>query len=541
MSATAEQKLEKRKLDALKRGIYRIGQEQTVPFSINLIGIGKAGADVVAEVLTALPPEGPMISALAVDIGDQDMTHLREVAKGLPEGRADVRTIALDVPPRDELFATLRRYREFLKMEYPRYYWNPNYEPWLPAGVTSSEPGQLLREPCRRRSTAGRTTRESGCCDGARRVRRPRSIATVPTPSWASFSVGRRHRQRDRGRDGPPPVERSLGRRAWVIGIGILPNDGDPPEHRGGAVFAALNELDCMSDQRRTRASWRSGRPRPQPVHRRRLHGRPGRRLAGDPRPRRDPRGSTGGGRPAGERQGADLVETLSRSTGCGARRRSTRRSVPVWTAQGDRWIRRCRSADQGRHRSAGELGPVGLPPSTSTRAASTTRRRRREAVGGSGSLTPAVTPELIEGGRAGPSARDARGEQARPHRVRPGPRRLRPAQLGRQAPHPLLVARPGRDAGRALDPVRRHGRRVQRGCACWGGRPPRGHPRGGGCRSRRGAVEAIPAVADASRFGTARIMATDWSTCRARYEDGALLPTMAGDRTMQVTGADDE
>lgn len=47
----------------------------------------------------------------------------------------------MEVPSWDELFATLRSYREFLKLEYPRYYWNPNYEPWIPADINISQPG----------------------------------------------------------------------------------------------------------------------------------------------------------------------------------------------------------------------------------------------------------------------------------------------------------------------------------------------------------------------------------------------------------------
>jgi hypothetical protein len=39
-----------------------------------------------------------------------------------------------------------------------------------------------------------------------------------------------------------------FGRRALVVGIGVLPCMGDAGEH-DGALFATLNELDCMGDQ----------------------------------------------------------------------------------------------------------------------------------------------------------------------------------------------------------------------------------------------------------------------------------------------------
>ncbi|MBD2019996.1 hypothetical protein H6F43_07325 [Leptolyngbya sp. FACHB-36] len=57
------------------------------------------------------------------------MVQVEELAKTLPSDRAQVRTLPL-VPTRDELFSPLQRCREYLTLEYPRYYWNPNYEPW---------------------------------------------------------------------------------------------------------------------------------------------------------------------------------------------------------------------------------------------------------------------------------------------------------------------------------------------------------------------------------------------------------------------------
>ena len=48
---TTEQKLTRRKLDALKRGIHKITESETKPFTVHMVGVGKAGADVVAQVL----------------------------------------------------------------------------------------------------------------------------------------------------------------------------------------------------------------------------------------------------------------------------------------------------------------------------------------------------------------------------------------------------------------------------------------------------------------------------------------------------------
>ena len=50
MLSPMDSKLKKRKLDALRRGVHRIGVEPGLPFWVNVVGIGKAGADTVAEV-----------------------------------------------------------------------------------------------------------------------------------------------------------------------------------------------------------------------------------------------------------------------------------------------------------------------------------------------------------------------------------------------------------------------------------------------------------------------------------------------------------
>ena len=112
-------KLAKRKLDALKRGIHRFTQGKPLPFSVNLVGVGKAGAEVVAEVLRTLPSSGPKFSALVVDIGDRDLHAVRAAKAHVPTDRAEVEIISLAVPSQTELEATMRNYVTFLQLESP--------------------------------------------------------------------------------------------------------------------------------------------------------------------------------------------------------------------------------------------------------------------------------------------------------------------------------------------------------------------------------------------------------------------------------------
>lgn len=249
-----EEKLAKRKLDALKRGIHRIGEDQTMPFSVHVVGLGRAGANAVAQILRDAPDDllgspDSRFTALAIDIGDQDLGEIEALKGRLPADRAQVETVALDVPSRNELFASLRRYREFLKLEYPRYYWNPNYEPWLPSNTQLPAAGESFSR------SAAKAIYGSAYYDGPRVLgevlrRFATSVDATPAQSVVCivFGLG--------GGTGSGMVvdlARHLsnvcfGRRNLVVGIGIAPCGGDSEDHTGSHLFPVLNELDCMGD-----------------------------------------------------------------------------------------------------------------------------------------------------------------------------------------------------------------------------------------------------------------------------------------------------
>jgi hypothetical protein len=250
-----EEKLAKRKLDALKRGIHRIGAEQTMPFAVHVLGVGKAGANVVAQVLKDLPGdfldrEGARFTALAVDIGDAELAPIRDLAAKLPSERAQVETVALEVPTRNELFSSLRRYREFLKLEYPRYYWNPNYEPWLPTNTVLPQAGEhFSRSAAKAIYGKAYYDGERPMEDALRRFARSVDATAAQSVVCVVFGLG--------GGTGSGMVvdmARHLsnvyfGRRNLVLGIGVAPCAGDTDEHKGAHLFPVLNELDCMGDQ----------------------------------------------------------------------------------------------------------------------------------------------------------------------------------------------------------------------------------------------------------------------------------------------------
>ncbi len=243
-------KLKKRKLDALRRGIHRIGAEAGLPFCVNVVGVGKAGADTIAEILKSLPPTGPKLSALVVDIGDTDVGRLREAAAALPPDRAEVEIVALSVPSTAELLDTLRRYRDFLTLEYTMFHWAANDGTWLPSSVEPPASGASV-DRAYAKAVYGRAY-----YDGQRPLRAAlrRFGARVEASRAQSMVAVIFGAGGGTGSGMVVDLARHLGnvvfgRQALTVGIGILPCDGDEPQHRGGALYATLNEFDCLGDE----------------------------------------------------------------------------------------------------------------------------------------------------------------------------------------------------------------------------------------------------------------------------------------------------
>ena len=249
----------------MSQSIYHSATGTQSPHCIHAIGIGKTGAYMLealirtGEVEDLLEDPRARFTGLAIDIGDQDMGELIEYAHGLdarleqrriPSDRAQVRTVALEVPSRDDLLTSLNRWREFLKMEYPRYYWNPNYEPWLPADVELPETGGSFPR------AAAKAIYGHYYYGGDRVLNQEldtfvQSIDEAGLPSLVLifFSLA--------GGTGSGMVvdlarhlsNVKLGRRLPVVGVGVLPFSGDE-EHAGrqAQLFPVMNELDCMLD-----------------------------------------------------------------------------------------------------------------------------------------------------------------------------------------------------------------------------------------------------------------------------------------------------
>ena len=250
MSASMKDKLKRRKLDALKRGVHRTGHDAVAAVSTHVIGIGKAGAGAIAQMLRGLQPGGPKFFALAIDIGEQDLTPLRALAAELPPDRAEVTCVGLQVASMETLRDGLTQYPSFLRLEYPLAHPQPEFQPWLQSGLDLPERGGKTARAVAKAIYgltyyAAPRTMELVLRNFAARV----DAATPQAVVAVVFGLGG-----GTGSGIVPDLARHLsnrifGRRALVVGIGIAPCDGDAPQHTGGDLFAVLNEFDCLGDE----------------------------------------------------------------------------------------------------------------------------------------------------------------------------------------------------------------------------------------------------------------------------------------------------
>lgn len=220
------------RIEALSNEKVHHAGDHEGPFSIHVLGLGKTGAAVVSAI-SEIAPAG--FNALAVDIGAGSLSGLGSAAPA-------VRTVELPIPARADLSSALNRYREFLKMEYPRYYWNPNYEPWLPGDLEIPQSGDEMSRAVAK-AIYGSEYYQNREITKAMDEFADKILASEDTPLVVvAFSLAEAV-----GSGIVVEIARhlssiKLGRRPWVIGMGVLPQRAD------ATFFPMINELDCMID-----------------------------------------------------------------------------------------------------------------------------------------------------------------------------------------------------------------------------------------------------------------------------------------------------
>ena len=254
MSLSMEDRLKRRKLDALKRGVHRASAGESTSIATHIVGIGRAGAGVVAQTLRTLQPGAPRLTALVVDIGDHDLGELRAIAAEVDPQAASITILALEIPTRPELLAVLEDYPGYLMLEYPRYRPSPQYQPWLPADFPLPAPGGAFKRAVAK-AIYGRAFYAADKPAAAALRAFADDVDAIPGHAMVAvvFGLGG-------GTGSGIAVDlarhlsnRGFGRRVLMAGIGIGPCDGDIEAHRGAALYPTLNELDTMGDEEKNR------------------------------------------------------------------------------------------------------------------------------------------------------------------------------------------------------------------------------------------------------------------------------------------------
>lgn len=256
---TTEAKLQQRKLDALRRGVHRVADAESMPYGVHVIGVGGAGAGVVERMLRDAPADllangGSRLSALAIDIGSGSLAGVAALASRFPTDRAQIETLALAMPQADALARTLQNYRGFLELEYPLLQGSSAFEPWLDAAQALPAAGEPVPRALAK-AVYGQAYYEGERPMAAALKRFAASTNATKGDAVVCIVFGLGG---GTGSGIALDLARHLstglfGRRVLVMGVGIAPCEGDSPAHRGGAVFSALNELDSLCDETQNR------------------------------------------------------------------------------------------------------------------------------------------------------------------------------------------------------------------------------------------------------------------------------------------------
>jgi len=245
--------------------LYHSATGVQAPHCIHAIGIGRTGMTYIeallrtGEIEDLLADPRATFAAMVVDIGDEDMGVVRDYAqsfkkrlesRGIPADRFQFQAIALPVPEKEEFFEGMNRTREFLKLEYPRYYWNPNFESYVPHKNAMPKIGEHFPRAVAKGIYANAYYAGERPMDIAlRKFVDHIEAAGLPSMVLVCFGMA--------GGVGSGMVvdlarhlsNVKLGRRIPVIGVGQLSHGGDPEGYQNNATqYTTLNDLDCMLD-----------------------------------------------------------------------------------------------------------------------------------------------------------------------------------------------------------------------------------------------------------------------------------------------------
>ena len=237
------------------------------PHCLHVVGIGRSGAGYVdgllrtGEIEDLLGNPQARLAALVIDVGQDDLFRVEGYAdalrermdeRGIPAERFHFQSIALEMPDGNALQESLGRLPELTGGK------KSDYKAWLPKKVKLPEAGDHLPRAVAKAVYAKAYYDEPRILDGALSDFAAQVEATeLPSRVMVCFNLAggtgsgmavdlARHLANDK-----------LGGKVPVIGVGQMPHsgDGDTP----ASLFASLNELACMSDDKKNADATKGG------------------------------------------------------------------------------------------------------------------------------------------------------------------------------------------------------------------------------------------------------------------------------------------
>ena len=255
---STEAKLQQRKLDALRRGVHRVKDAETLAYGVHVIGVGGAGVNIVHQMLLDAPTSllettGSRMSVLAIDVGDsnaQAMTGIQSLSTKFDASQSHIETLTLKVPSNAEMNQLMQGYRQHLELEYPFLQGTADFQPWIAEDMPFPANGKSIPRSLAK-AIYGKSYYDANrpMAKALKRFANSTNATNGDAIVCIVFGLGG-----GTGSGIALDLARHLssgifGRRVLVMGIGIAPCDGDQAVHQGAQLFATINELDALCDE----------------------------------------------------------------------------------------------------------------------------------------------------------------------------------------------------------------------------------------------------------------------------------------------------
>ncbi|MEM3737297.1 MAG: tubulin-like doman-containing protein [Candidatus Bathyarchaeia archaeon] len=229
-------------------------------YSLHLVGLGGAGSNILeaffksSKIFQFLQLRGVKLTCLALDVADHDILRLIQAyeefkeelrVRHIPADKAYLNARSVKFPTPQAMFEYIQKLPEYIKLEGG----NPpeNYKPWLSSAVEIPPlSGGVARRRALAKAIYGLNYHYLRLLDSYIENFKENVSSSILQPLiFVFFGVG--------GGSGSGMVmdfvrhlRKKIGTGFPIIGVGILPCQGDDHRAKGASAYAAINELELL-------------------------------------------------------------------------------------------------------------------------------------------------------------------------------------------------------------------------------------------------------------------------------------------------------